>query len=257
VLIILFTVTALGAALGSFLALACQRYHPAISPDDWFTSLWTPPSHCTHCQAPVLWRDRIPVISWLRLHGRCRFCRRPVGLLPLLFELTGALLCLLLARLFSDHLIVAAFILTASCLLLLLAAIDQRHLLLPDVLTGALLWLGLARFFFYKPVTVSAAVGGAIAGYGSLWLLAWLYRQIKNQAGLGYGDIKLFAALGTWCGWQALPWIALVASLTALLAFIALVVINRTLSVNSPLPFGPFLAVAGWGVIVIQSLTRL
>lgn len=256
-LIILFTVTALGAALGSFLALACQRYHPAVSPTDWFAALWTPPSQCLHCLAPVLWRDRIPLISWLCLQGRCRSCHQTIGFLPLLLELLGALLFLIVMVLFRESLIVAAFMLTASCLLLLLAAIDQREFLLPDVLTGALLWLGLSRFCFYEPLSISAAVGGAVLGYGSLWLLAWLYRQIKNQEGLGYGDIKLFAALGTWCGWQTLPWIALVASVTALFAFLTLAVINKTLSVSSPLPFGPFLAAAGWGVMMSQSLTAL
>ncbi|WP_210505268.1 prepilin peptidase, partial [Pantoea ananatis] len=105
--------------------------------------------------------------------------------LPLLFELTGALLCLMLVIVFNACPLTAAFILVASCLLLLLAVIDQRHFLLPDVLTGALLWLGLSRFFFAVPLSVTSAVGGAVAGYGSLWLLAWLYRQIKHQEGLG------------------------------------------------------------------------
>lgn len=209
-LIILFTVTALGAALGSTLALACQRYSPTASPSDWFRALWTPPSRCMLCRAPVLWRDKIPLISWLCLQGRCRACRQAIGVLPLLFELTGALL-----------------------------------------------WLGLSRFFFAAPLSVTSAVGGAVAGYGSLWLLAWLYRQIKHQEGLGNGDIKLFAALGIWCGWQALPWIALIASVSALLAFAVRAIIHKRLYMNSPLPFGPFLAAAGWGMIVLQSLIRL
>ncbi|MFP3440489.1 A24 family peptidase [Pantoea sp. SIMBA_133] len=256
-LIILLTVTALGAALGSTLALACQRYSPTASPSDWFRALWTPPSRCMLCRAPILWRDKIPLISWLCLQGRCRACRQAIGVLPLLFELTGALLCLMLVIVFNACPLTAAFILVASCLLLLLAVIDQRHFLLPDVLTGALLWLGLSRFFFAAPLSVTSAVGGAVAGYGSLWLLAWLYRQIKHQEGLGNGDIKLFAALGIWCGWQALPWIALIASVSALLAFAVRAIIHKRLYMNSPLPFGPFLAAAGWGMIVLQSLIRL
>ncbi|NRH23377.1 prepilin peptidase [Pantoea stewartii] len=256
-LLIIVAVSLSGGALGSFLALACQRFHTSASPRRWLQSLWTPPSHCSYCRRTILWHDSVPLISWLLLRGHCRFCSHPVGLLPVLFELTGALLCLLLAYLFYDNLIHALFPLLASCLLLVLAAIDQRHFLLPDVLTHALLWLGLSRFMFFQPLTVSSAIGGVMFGYGSLWLLAGIFQQVTRRKGLGCGDIKLFAALGAWCGWQALPFIALTACTTALIAFGALRIRNRAWYLNSPLPFGPFLAVAGWGVIISQSLTLL
>jgi len=238
-----------GGAVGSFLSLACARFSPALSPAQWFAALFLPGSQCDHCQQRLLWRDVIPLISWRALKGRCRFCHYPFGAASFVTEWLTALLSLLVLQSVSEP-ADAIFILTASCLLLLIAAIDRRHFCIPDPLSYLLLWLGL----LHATVTgnETAAIWGTLSGYCTLWLLAWCYRHIRGYEGLGYGDMKLFAALGACCGWQTLPWIALGATLLALMA-IMLLQRREFIPGDSPLPFGPFLAIAGWVTLVLQT----
>lgn len=238
-----------GGALGSFLSLASSRFAPALSPAQWFYSLCFPASHTLCCQKRLRWRDTLPLWSWPALKGRCRFCHHPFSADSFLAEWLFALLCLLLLQ-SVDNLSDRLYLIAAASLLFLLAAIDRRHFCLPDPLNYLLLWLGL----LHATLTGSeaAAIQGTVAGYCSLWLLAWGYRRVRGVEGLGYGDIKLFAALGACCGWQALPWIALGATLLALAAVMAGGV--RALKQrNSALPFGPFLSLAGWVMIVLQT----
>ncbi|NEG81315.1 prepilin peptidase [Pantoea agglomerans] len=238
-----------GGALGSFLSLTSQRFTPALSPAQWFALLCFPGSHCNHCQQRLLWRDALPLVSWPGLKGRCRFCHRAFGAESVVIEWLFALLCLLVLQSF-DHSAEAVFIITASGLLLLVAAIDRRHFCIPDPLNYLLLWSGL--FHATLSGTETTAIWGALAGYCALWLLAWSYRQMRGYEGLGYGDIKLFAALGACCGWQALPWIALGATVMALTSIVMLQ-LRGFIQGDSPLPFGPFLAIAGWVAIVLQT----
>ena len=248
-LITQIAVLAGGGALGSFLSLACVRFSPALSPAQWFATLCFPGSRCEHCQQRLLWRDVLPLVSWPMLKGRCRFCLRPFGTASFIKEWLIALLCLLVLQSFTEP-ADATFIITASCLLFLVAAIDRHHFCIPDPLSYLLLWLGL----LHASVTgnETAAIWGALSGYCALWLLAWSYRLVRGYEGLGYGDMKLFAALGACCGWQALPSIALGATL---LALTTIMMLQRRDSIpgDSPLPFGPFLAIAGWVTIVLQT----
>ena len=238
------------SALGSFIALVCQRFSPTDSSAEWFHSLCVPGSQCEHCQRPLLWRDRLPLISWPALRGKCRVCRHPFSPHSLVVETLVALLCLLAFNTF-EQITDSLFIIASSCLLLVLAAIDHRHFCLPDPLNYMLLWLGLTHALTTGSAT--AAVIGGLAGYSTLWLLGWGYRLARGIDGLGYGDMKLFAALGTCCGWQALPWIAVGATSLAL----GTVLVGRwrgsTERGSSPLPFGPFLAIAGWMIMVLQT----
>lgn len=248
-LITQIAVLACGSALGSFLALACARFSPALSPAQWFASLCVPGSQCDHCQQRLLWRDVLPLVSWAGLKGRCRSCHHPFSADSFVAEWLAAMLCLLVLQSFTD-IAEAIFIITASSLLFLVAAIDRHHFCIPDPLSYLLLWLGL----LHASVTgnETAVIWGALSGYCALWLLAWSYRQVRGYEGLGYGDMKLFAALGACCGWQALPWIALGATLLALAAIVMLQ-LRGLMQGDSPLPFGPFLAIAGWVIIVLQT----
>lgn len=248
-LITQIAVLACGGALGSFLSLACARFSPVLSPAQWFSSLCVPGSRCDHCQQRLLWRDVLPLVSWAGLKGRCRFCLHPFGADSFFTEWLVAILCLLVLQSDTEP-ADAIFIITASSLLLLAAAIDRHHFCIPDPLSYLLLWLGL----LHASVTgnETAAIWGALSGYLALWLLAWSYRQVRGYEGLGYGDMKLFAALGACCGWQALPWIALGATLLALTAIVMLQ-LRGLMQGDSPLPFGPFLAIAGWITIVLQT----
>lgn len=248
-LITQFAVLTCGGALGSFLSLASMRFSPALSPLQWFVALCFPGSRCGHCQQRLLWRDVLPLVSWAGLKGRCRFCRHSFGSDSFITEWLIAILCLLVLNSF-DGPEDAIFIISASSLLLLIAVIDRQHFCIPDPLSYLLLWLGL----LHASVTgnETAAIWGALSGYCALWLLACTYRQVRGYEGLGYGDMKLFAALGACCGWQALPWIALGSTF---LALAAVVMLQHRVAIqgNSPLPFGPFLAIAGWITIVLQT----
>jgi leader peptidase (prepilin peptidase)/N-methyltransferase len=133
--------------------------------------------------------------------------------------------------------------------LIALTMIDMDHQLLPDDITLPLLWLGLLFNLSATYVSLPDAVIGAIMGYLSLWSLYWVFKLITGKEGMGYGDFKLLAALGAWMGWQALPMIILLSSLVGAVCGIALMVIKRR-GKDIPIPFGPYLAMAGWLVLL-------
>ena len=241
-----------GAVVGSFLALVSQRYSPPLSTAQWLQSLCHPASRCNGCRQKLAWHDLIPVISWLALGGRCRYCRCAITAQPLIFELTCALIFISSGMLFSSR-IMQLCVALCGCLLLLLADIDRRYQRLPDCLTSLLLWSGLARTLFQSELNASTAVLGAFAGYLAFWLLALLYRLLRKREGLGRGDMKLFAALGAWTGWQALPLIATIAASLAFGMLMIFYLAGKAWTKETPLPFGPFLAAAGWYVVIAQS----
>ena len=133
--------------------------------------------------------------------------------------------------------------------LIALTMIDMDHQLLPDDITLPLLWLGLLFNLSATYVSLPDAVIGAIMGYLSLWSIYWVFKLITGKEGMGYGDFKLLAALGAWMGWQALPMIILLSSVVGAVCGIALMVIKRR-GKDIPIPFGPYLAMAGWIVLL-------
>ena len=140
--------------------------------------------------------------------------------------------------------------------LLTLALIDARLYVLPDLITLPLMWLGLLINTHEHFAPVAAAVLGAIIGYLSLWTIYWLYKLLRNKESMGYGDFKLSAAIGAWLGWQAMPSVVLVAALTALCTAAVLLLAGR-LRIEQPMPFGPFLAFAGFLTMCLdQSVTQ-
>lgn len=235
----------LGVATGSLLNRVIYRLPLAIGADARPDFNRCPPSsHCPQCKTARRWRDNIPLLSWLRLKGRCRHCRPLLSGYPLT-EFSTLLLTLTLGWLFPPGTLLLALLLF-SWLLLALILIDAQHQLLPDALTLPLLWIGLAlNLLEWLPeLTLAAAVTGAIAGYLTLMLLAQGYRLLSGKDALGMGDAKLLAALGAWLGWQPLPLLLLMASGSGILwVLLARLLFRRSLS--SPLPFGPFLAAAG------------
>ncbi|QHM77128.1 Type 4 prepilin-like proteins leader peptide-processing enzyme [Mixta theicola] len=241
---ILFAALA-GLALGSFLCLAADRYHPGLSGRRWLIRLFAPPSRCSRCRRRLKPGDLIPFYSWLRLRGRCRYCDCRIPRRLFIVEtLSCALFSLLAINAPSPHALSFALLFTA--LLILLSLIDWRCLLLPDALTLPLLWLGLLYHLLFSQERLPAAVIGAIGGWLALWLLYWFFFIVARREGLGYGDLKLFAALGAWCGWQLLPVIATVAALSGLLLFLGGRVWKRGAGVVHQQPFGPCLSLGGW-----------
>jgi len=219
-------------------------------------NLAVPGSRCPQCGHGIGPLENIPLLSWLILRGRCRACRAPIGLRYPLVELTTLLASLVVLGAFGYTLLgLAACVMT--WILLAATLIDHDTMLLPDQLTLPLLWLGLLVNLATGFTPLSSAVIGAVAGYLLLWSTYWAFRLLTGKEGMGYGDFKLLAALGAWLGWQMLPAILLIASVTGLLHAIVRM-LSRTMRRSDPMPFGPYLAAAGWLALVArESLANL
>lgn len=216
----------------------------ADTADDAPFNLATPRSRCPSCGHTIRAVENIPVLSYLWLRGRCSACGARIPARYPVIETVTALLSAVVAWHFGFGWQAAgALLLTWG--LITLSVIDIDHQLLPDAITLPLLWLGLAFSLFDVFVDSRTGIIGALAGYLSLWTVYHVFRLVTGKEGMGYGDFKLLALLGAWMGWQALPGIILLSSLVGAVAGISLVLI-RGRDRNLPIPFGPYLAAAGW-----------
>ena len=214
-------------------------------------NLVVPRSACPACRAPIRAAHNIPVLSWLWLRGRCANCRARISpRYPLIELLCAALTAAVAWRFGLGWQAGAAMVLT--WFLIALTGIDLDHQLLPDSLTLPLLWGGLLASLGWTaltrgslPVSPTEAIIGAAAGYLSLWAVYHLFRMCTGKEGMGYGDFKLLAALGAWLGWRMLLPIILCSAAVGAVVGITLIVAARR-GRGVPLPFGPFLAAAGW-----------
>ena len=262
----------LGLAVGSFLNVVIYRLPIMLerqwreecaefagggespAPGETF-NLMVPRSACPGCKAPITALQNIPLLSWLLLRGRCARCGQRISVrYPLVEMLTAILTAAVVWRFGLSWPALAAVVLT--WFLIALTFIDIDHQLLPDGLTLPLLWFGLlvslsaaGRQGLGFPVDLRASVLGAVAGYASLWAVYHLFRLVFRKEGMGYGDFKLFAALGAWLGWKMLIPVILVAAVAGSVVGLVLLTV-RGQSRNTPIPFGPFLASAGWLVLM-------
>jgi leader peptidase (prepilin peptidase) / N-methyltransferase len=263
------TVFVLSLLIGSFLNVVIHRL-PIMLDREWRTqaremleisgesagperpyNLVVPRSNCPHCRAPIKPYQNIPVLSYLMLGGRCANCRARISPRYPVVELATGLVSAAVAWRYGWHWqTLAALVLTWA--LIALTVIDYDHQVLPDSISLPLLWLGLLLSITWHPglrptipVDPASAVIGAAAGYLLLWLVYWVFKLATGKDGMGYGDFKLLAALGAWMGWQMLPLIILLSALTGALIGIGLIVL-RGRERGRPMPFGPFLAMAGW-----------
>ncbi len=209
-------------------------------------NLCLPGSHCPHCNEPIRWHENIPLLSWLALRGRCAHCRSLISARYPLVELGTAMLSLVLVMEMGLGW-PTFFALLLLWTLIACTIIDFEHQLLPDDLTLPLLWLGLLLNTRHVYVAAPDAILGAALGYLLLWSVYWLFRLFTGKEGMGYGDFKLLAALGAWMGWQGLPLILLLASVTGAVAGIAYLIVRRR---SLAFPFGPYLAIAGYVVMI-------
>ena len=249
----------LGLLIGSFLNVVIYRL-PIMMEAQWKAecadlsgqeppasekfNLMVPRSRCQKCGHQIGWYENIPLLSYLFLRGKCSACATPISLRYPLVELTtGALFCYCAWRwgATSSALLWSGF----GTAILVLALIDWDTTLLPDDITLPLLWAGLiGAALQWTTVGLSTALWGAVAGYLSLWLVYWAFKLITGKEGMGYGEFKLFAALGAWFGWQALVPIILMASVIGAVIGIAMK-FSSGLREGGYIPFGPFLAGAG------------
>jgi leader peptidase (prepilin peptidase)/N-methyltransferase len=192
--------------------------------------------------------ENIPVLSYLFLRGRCRECKTPISVRYPLIELLSATLVVMVAWKFGFSLQTAMAMLL-SWALICLSFIDYDHQYLPDNITLPFLWLGLLLNLDGVFIDLTSAVIGAIAGYLVLWLVFQVFKKITGKEGMGYGDFKLLAMLGAWLGWQALPAIILISTLVGSVLGISLILFKQH-DRSHPIPFGPYLAIAGWIVLL-------
>ena len=270
------TCLVLGLAVGSFLNVVIYRL-PIMLDREWRAqcaelavpdahaaaagagphepfNLVVPRSACPACKAPITALQNIPLVSWVLLRGRCARCRAPISArYPLVELLSGVLSACVAARFGFGFAALAA--LSFTWFLIALTFIDVDHQLLPDSLTLPLLWLGLSLSLWGPqgdaplPVDLRSSVAGAVAGYLSLWSVYHLFLLVTGKEGMGYGDFKLLAALGAWLGLQMLLPVILIAAVVGALVGIAMLAIRHQ-SRATPIPFGPFLAAAGWLVLM-------
>ncbi len=218
--------------------------HPAINDLSKPYNLVTPASHCPSCSAPVKPWMNIPVISWIFLRGKCASCGTRIGLRYPSVEITTAVMSGLLLLKFEWGWPLLAM-LVFTWLLITMSVIDIDHKILPDTLTLGLLWLGLLLNTQGMFTDLQSAVLGAALGYGVLWGFFWVFKLLTGKDGMGYGDFKLLAALGAWFGFQSLLTIIIMSSVVGAVVGIAgVIALGRDRQL--PIPFGPYLAMAGW-----------
>lgn len=252
--------------VGSFLNVVIHRYpkmlfrewrkeceeflkieSPTQSEEQNFNLFW-PPSHCPQCLKSIKAWHNIPVLSYLLISGRCSNCHTRISMRYPLVELLSCILCLIVAYHFGpSREALMGFLFT--WLLICMIFIDLDHLLLPDELTLGLLWLGLIANYFELYTDLADAMWGAVAGYMSLWTITKLFWVLTRKQGMGHGDFKLFAAFGAWVGWSMLPMILFIASASG--AVCGLIYLHcQALQRDTPIPFGPYLAIGGWLVLL-------
>jgi leader peptidase (prepilin peptidase)/N-methyltransferase len=223
--------------------------------------LWWPPSACPSCGTPVAAKHNVPVVSFLLLRGRCASCGVKISPRYPVVETFAALLGLVVAHAFGPTWQMLAA-LGFTWTLLALTLIDLDHKLLPDSLTLPLLWAGLLLNILpiggTAPFTdLYSSVIGAAAGYLSLWSVYQLFKLATGKEGMGYGDFKLLGAIGAWVGWQLLPLVILLSAAVGTVVGIGMIVIGGR-SRQTPIPFGPYLAAAGWVALLWgERLVRL
>jgi len=253
--------TVVGLLVGSFLNVVIYRL-PVMIQRDWKKecqeflklpiteqpaepfNLSLPHSHCPNCNTPIKIYHNIPVFSYLFLQGQCAYCAEPISSrYPFIEAFTGLLSAVVAYQLGGQIETLFALILTWT--LIALSGIDYDHQLLPDNITLPVLWLGLFLSLFNIFTDPTSSIIGAIAGYLVLWSIYQLFKLLTGKEGMGYGDFKLLALFGAWLGWQYLPLIILLSSLAGAIIGVALIIfLGRDKSI--PIPFGPYLAIAGW-----------
>jgi leader peptidase (prepilin peptidase)/N-methyltransferase len=264
----------LGLVLGSFLNVVIHRL-PIILDREWRAqakevlataspagapnpeveyTLAKPRSACPKCGALITAGQNIPVVSYLLQGGKCANCKAKISKRYPIVELATAVLSFAVAWRFGfSWFTVGAWALTWA--LIALAVIDFDHQILPDNITLPLLWLGVfVSLIGYPghesvgqefPIDLRSSVIGAIAGYLSLWAVYHAFKLITGKEGMGFGDFKLFGALGAWLGWQMLPLVIVLSAFTGAVVGVSLILF-RGRDRNIPIPFGPYLAAAGW-----------
>ncbi len=258
----LFLIFLIGLAVGSFLNVVIIRL-PRMIERDWREeccnlldvnpedtkqkeqfNLITPSSHCPFCKQKIKIIENIPLLSYLFLKGKCSNCKEKISLRYPIIEFASAVSVCIVAHFFGVS-IQAFFAICLTWALIVLSVIDLDTRYLPDDITLPLLWLGIVLNIFNIFTDINSSILGAVFGYGILWIVYFVFKLITGKIGMGHGDFKLLAVFGAWFGWQNLAPIIILSSITAILVATFLI-INKSYDKNKGIPFGPYLAFAGW-----------
>lgn len=252
-------ITLIGLTVGSFLNVVIYRL-PLMLENDWKSqcrelleieaqeeqavTLSKPVSTCPKCQHKIRAWENIPVISYLFLKGKCSQCHTAISIQYPLIEILTAVLSLTVAVKFGvTWQTVFGLILTWS--LITMSVIDLHKLILPDNITLPILWLGLLISLFNIFIDPTNSIIGAIAGYMILWTIFQAFKLLTGKEGMGFGDFKLLALFGAWLGWELLPLLIILSSASGAIIGITMIAFNKQKR-NTQIPFGPYLAIAGW-----------
>ena len=261
-------VFAFAMVIGSFLNVVIYRL-PIMMQREWYENceelaqeprpdlpvgqfnLVVPRSRCPFCGTEIAAWQNIPVLSYMMLGGRCGKCKKTISARYPMVEFFTAVFAAICAWRFGFGWEGLAAI-TLTLFLVPITLIDYDTKLIPDSIVYPLLWIGLVMSLFHPMtgaetlfVSPQEAIVGAIAGYLSLWSVFWVFKIVTGKDGMGYGDFKLLAALGAWLGWQALPTVILMSAMVGAVLNIALIALRKQ-DRDTQIPFGPYLAGAGW-----------
>jgi leader peptidase (prepilin peptidase) / N-methyltransferase len=227
----------LGLMLGSFFNVCIARLPQG-------ESIVSPPSHCPKCQTPIRWYDNLPVVSYVLLGAKCRACRAPISLRYPIVEVVTALAFVAQAAMFLDQPVLLASRLVFTSILIVLFGTDMDTQRLPDVITLPAIIVGVIFSAFAPPGLVASLIGAAL-GAAILQAVRWLWRRLRGVEGMGFGDVKMLAAIGAFLGWRQVWVVLFLASLTGAIVGVA-VSLGRGRSMQTRLPFGTFLALAAY-----------
>jgi leader peptidase (prepilin peptidase)/N-methyltransferase len=232
---ILFFIFVLGAVIGSFLNVCIVRLPRG-------ESLIRPPSHCPHCNKPIRFYDNIPIVSYMLLRGKCRYCNNPISLqYPVVEALTGLLAIALFMKYGPSMQFLLLFLFSSA--LLIITFIDLAHQIIPDAISIPGIPCGIGASLLMPMVSWQESLLGILAGGGLLLFIAVGYKWITGREGMGGGDIKLLAMMGAWLGWKAIPFIILASSLIGIVVGGGTGLLLKK-GLRAKIPFGPFLAIA-------------
>ena len=244
-------VTILGALWGSFANVCILRL-----PLD--KGVVTGRSFCPNCKKLIIWKDNIPIISFLLLKGKCRQCKKPISFQYTLVEILSSVSFLLIYYLYGIS-ITTLLLIILALLFIIIFFIDLKHFIIPNTLTFPLMILGFIKSFIPNldeifPNYIDSLIGG-LFGYGIIWSIIFFYKQVRKKDGMGLGDAKLFAVIGFWFGWISIPFVIFLSSIIALLSVIPDLIKNSK-KMTTQIPFGPYIIIGTLVYLLFESNFR-
>jgi len=212
-------------------------------------------SYCPKCKKKIIWKDNIPIISYILLKGKCRKCKKPISSQYALVEMLSLISFASIYYLYGIS-FTTLLLITLALVLIIIFFIDLKHFIIPNTLTFPLMALGLIKSFIPNlneifPNYIDSIIGG-LFGYGIIWSIIFFYKQIRKKEGMGLGDAKLFAVIGFWFGWISIPFVIFLSSITALISVVPDLIKNSK-KMSTQIPFGPYIIIGTLLYLVFEN----